>query len=276
MRISSAAAPASTSSFTVNSSGQLELITAASYTFGSNTMNLNGAGPTTGQFSAFPGAIRPTTGLAITITNNINLQSDTTIHVQGASAGSLTLSGVVNGVGRLTFTAPNSNTDIGKLILTNANGFSGGTLIQGGTLQLSGANATLGTGNVTVNNAASIASTAVLSILAGVSNAVADGATLSLAGGMAGMANLGPGVNELVGSLVLGGVVQTQSGTYGSTLSGATFKNDTYFSGAGVVSLAAVPEASAFASVGFAGAMISVGSQWLKRRRIVVSESTAN
>lgn len=266
MRISSAAAPTSTSSFTINSGGQLELISAATYALGTGALNLNGAGPTTGQFSPFPGAIRPSTGLIITISNPVNLQSDAVIHVQGAAAGSLTLSGVVNGVGQLTFTAANSNNDIGKLTLTNANGYSGGTLVQGGTLVVSGASATLGTGNVTVNNAASVASVAVLSILSGVSNAIADGATLSLAGGAAGMANLGAGVNDLVGSLVLGGVVQTQAGTYGSTSSGAMFQSDTYFSGSGVVSLAAVPEASAFLCVGLAAVAAGVSSQ-LKRRR---------
>jgi fibronectin-binding autotransporter adhesin len=267
MRISSAASPTNTSSFTINSGGQVELISAATYTLGTGSVNLNGAGPTTGQFSPFPGALRQSTGLAITLNNPVNLQSDSTIHVQGAAGGSLTLSGVVNGVGKLTFTAPNSNADIGKLVLSGPNVYSGGTLITGGTLELSGAAAKLGSGDVVVNNALSIASTAVLSILSGVSNAIADGAMLSLAGGAAGTAKLGSGIDDTVGSLVLGGATQLLPGTYGSSLSGATFQNDTYFSGPGVVRLAtAVPEASSFLCVGLALAMLGISRKLYSRK----------
>jgi autotransporter-associated beta strand protein len=270
IRISSAARPTGTSSFTINNGGQMDPISdGGTYTFGSSsalTVNVNGAGPTTGPFAAFPGAIRQDTNTVVTITNKIALQSPSLIHVQGAATGSLTLSGVVSGVGKLTFTAPSSNSDIGQLILTNANTYLGGTLVSGGTLVVSGAGATLGSGNVEVNNAASIASTAVLSLLAGVSNAIADGAMLSLAGGLAGKANLGAGIDDLVGSLVLGGIAQTSPGTYGSTLSGATFQNDTYFSGSGVVRLTAVPEASSFLCVSVAGAVLYVGRKLFGRR----------
>jgi hypothetical protein len=74
---------------------------------------------------------------------------------------------------------------------------------------------------------------------------MADNATLSLAGGkVAGLADdgyvdLGLGVNEVVGALVLGGVAQPL-GTYGSSLSTAAFKNDEYFAGSGIVTV--VPE----------------------------------
>ena len=97
-------------------------------------------------------------------------------------------------------TAPNSNIDQGFLVLTGANTYSGGTLVAGGILQVNGANATLGTGNVTVDNATSPSSIARLQILAGVSNAIADTATLSLAGGNAGRVDLALGsMRSLVG-----------------------------------------------------------------------------
>jgi fibronectin-binding autotransporter adhesin len=258
IRISSAARPTGTSSFTVNNGGQVDPISdGGTYTFGATSnvvVNLNGAGPTTGQFSVFPGAIRQDTNTVVTITNKINLQSNTTIHVQGASTGSLTLSNAISGVGKLTFTAPNSNTDIGKLVINGANTYSGGTLVGGGTLVVSGSTATLGTGDVEVNNAASGGlATSVLQILAGVSNAIDDNAKLTLMGGSAGAANLGSGIDDLIGNLVLGGVTQSAPGTYGSTTSGAMFQNNTYFSGTGVVRLAvAVPEASSFLFVGLA------------------------
>ena len=50
------------------------------------------------------------------------------------------------------------------------------------------------------------------------------------------------GVNEFVSALLLGGVPQA-FGTYGSTVSGATFQNDEYFSGPGIVTV--VPEPGA-------------------------------
>jgi len=113
---------------------------------------------------------------------------------------------------------------------------------------VSGANATLGTGNVTVNSSSLVfaGANAKLVIQAGVANAIANTATLSLAGGNAagvaddGCIDLGAGVNEVVGGLKLGGVSQP-AGTYGSTASGATTQNDEYFSGTGIITVVPPP-----------------------------------
>ena len=243
MRISNAARPVSTSGFTINNGGQLDMITAGTYDFGSGPMNLNGAGPTTGSFAAFPGAIRNDSGLVVTVSNAVVLQSDTLIHVQG-STGSTTLAGNISGPGKLTLTSQPHDANLGTLVLNGTNTYSGGTIVDGGTLVVSGAGATLGTGNVTVNSASLswAGSSAKLTIQSGVLNAIADTATLSLAGGNNagvaddGYAELGAGVNEVVGGLVLGGVPQGP-GTYGSSSSSATFKNDEYFTGTGVVTV---------------------------------------
>jgi fibronectin-binding autotransporter adhesin len=274
MRMSSAARAQSTSSFTINAGGQLDLISASSYTLG-GPLILNGSGATSGPFAVFPGAIRNDTGLVVTITNAVTLQTNTLIHVQatagtGSSAsptGSMTFSGTISGPGKLTFTAPNSNIDQGSLILTGANTYTGGTLVAGGILEVSGATANLGTGNVTVDNASSTASIARLSIDAGVLDAIADNATLSLAGGgTAGVADqnfaiLGAGVNDVVGGLVLGGVTQNTPGTYGSTASTAMFQNDEFFSGPGVVTLAAVPEPASLSLLAL-GALQMCARRW--------------
>ena len=194
MRISLAASPTATSSFTINNGGQLDIIAGGTFTFGSGPLNLNGSGPTTGPYAVFPGAIRPDTGLAITLMNSIVLQSNTLLHVLGAAAGSLSLTNVVSGPGSLTFTAPASNADIGMLNLSGANTYSGGTTINGGTLLLSAAAATLGSGNVTVKSGGSIFAglSAKLTIQTGVLDAIANTATLSLAGGnVAGVADDG-------------------------------------------------------------------------------------
>lgn len=265
-RISTAAMPANTSSFTVNAGGQLDTIAAGTYTFGTGSLNLNGVGATTGTFAQFPAAIRPDRGLAIVFTNATVLQSDTLLHMQANAGtaqnpvGSITFSGPISGPGRLTFTAPNSDADMGTLSLTADNSYTGGTLVAGGILAVSGAAADLGTGNVTVSDATSPTSIARLSIASGVANAIANTATLTITGGgTAGTADenfviLGAGVNEQVAGLVLGGVTQTVPGTYGATGSGATFVNDEYFSGAGVVTLAPIPEPAGVCLVAFAGA----------------------
>jgi fibronectin-binding autotransporter adhesin len=145
----------------------------------------------------------------------------------------------------------------GPMRVTNTNTYLGGTIVNAGSLAVGHADAinngfgfydatdgTLGSGNVTVNSTATD-----LEIESGVAaaNVIADTKTLSLAGGGAGgtadqgYALLDSGINETVGGLILGGVAQTTSGTYGSSSSGATFQSDEYFSGPGTITLALAP-----------------------------------
>jgi autotransporter-associated beta strand protein len=260
LRMSNAAQASGTSSFTIGNGGQVSFITAGSFTLGSGPLNLNGEGPTSGPTAIFPGALRPdrfNAATAYTVTNNVELQSNSLIHVQ-ANVGfdhSLTMSGNVGGIGQLQYTAANTgDASLGRLILTGAqNTFSGGTLIRGGTLEARGAMTSLGTGDVTVLSGSLLpASTAISKLLINVAdgNAISDAALLSLAGGKtAGAADDGfleLLTNETVGALMLAGVSQGP-GTYGSTSSGATFQNDEFFAGAGVLTV--VPEPSAFVLV---------------------------
>ncbi len=255
MRMSFAARPQNTSSFTINAGAQLDLISGGAFTLGSGPLNLNGTGPTSGPYATFPGAMRNERGIApITINNAVVLQSDTLVHVEanngtGASAtpGATNIfAGPISGPGSLTLTSPGGDLDQGFLVLSGQNTYAGGTLVNGGFLVASGASATFGTGNVTVDNAAAPAAIARMRIESGVLDAISDTATLSLAGGGTpgvadqGFAELGDGVNEIVGSLVLGGVAQGP-GTYGSTTSLATIQNDEYFTGTGIVTVPAQP-----------------------------------
>lgn len=274
LRMSLAAAATATSSFTING-GQLDLISAGTYTFGPGPLNLNGAGATTGPFAAFPGAIRNDRSLVVTITNPTVVQSNATIHIQatggsqvaGSPVGSVTLSGGVSGPGRLMLTAPASDIDQGTLSITGAGTSTGGYLVAGGILAVSG-NGSLGTGAVTVDNSSSPASVARLQVAAGATNALFDFGTLSLkGGGTAGVADqswadLGAGVNETVGFLQLNGVNQP-AGTYGSTSSLATNQSNEYFSGTGIITVTGVPEPTSAALLG----VIATGLLARRRQR---------
>jgi fibronectin-binding autotransporter adhesin len=249
-RISAAGRPTGTSSLTINAGAQLVPITASNlYTFGASAavpLNVNGSGPTTGPFAAFPGAIRQDTNLAITINNAVVLQSDSMIHVQGSATGSLTLPGGVSGAGKLIIGSIPHDADLGQVILSGTDSYVGGTKVRAGTLVAAASSTTaFGTGDVTVDSAnlTSGGSVAKVQILAGATNAIADAATLSLAGGNAagvsddGYADLGSGINEKVGTLVLAGASQLSGRTYGSSTSAALVTNDEFFAGSGVITV---------------------------------------
>jgi autotransporter-associated beta strand protein len=151
----------------------------------------------------------------------------------------------------------------GTLTLTGNNTYTGLTTVTGGTL-VAGISGALGSGNVTVQNTATK-----LTIQTGVVSAIGNAATLTLAGGGttgsadAGFLELGAGVNEIVGGLVLGGVAQGL-GTYGSTLSSATLKDDEYFAGTGIVTVIPEPGATSMLLGGFSALL---GLQRFRRRR---------
>jgi fibronectin-binding autotransporter adhesin len=249
LRSSLTASPTATSSLTVNIGGQLTLISNGTYTFGPGTLNLNGNGAVSGPFAAFPGAIRNDTNIAAVITNSVNLQSIASIHVQGSTTGSSTLSGSVSGVGGLIAGANPHDANLGQLVLSGTNSYAGGSIARAGVLAAAAASVNaFGTGDVTVESANLVfaGSSARLLIASGATNAIDDSAYLFLAGGAAaniaddGSADLGAGVNEVVRRLYLGGQLQAP-GTYGSSLSSATFQLNEYFAGTGIVTVL-VPE----------------------------------
>ena len=218
-------------------------------------INLNGTGG---------GATLDTTGAtgALIFTSNFT--------ATGSGAKTLTLKGgngdtiqgaIIDSGGGATSLSKTAN---GTWILSGANTYSGGTNISNGVLQLTGANATLGLGNVTVTSGATR-----LDITTGVLNAISDTATLSLAGGGTagvadnGFAKLGNGIDEVVAALILGGTNEAP-GTYGSSTSGAANVFDEYFSGNGIITV--VPEPSVYALL-VAGSGLIFGARRFRRRR---------
>ncbi|MEO7299251.1 MAG: autotransporter-associated beta strand repeat-containing protein [Verrucomicrobiota bacterium] len=258
MRTSVTGAPTNTSSLTVNVGGQLDITAGGTVRFGPGPLILNGTGALNPPYNTAMGAMRNERGTTITnivILNDVILQSDSLIHIQSLNAtgesdspkGTNTLAGTVSGSGKLTFTAPGSNRDAGVLVLKGHNTYSGGTLVSGGILQALDASATFGTGDVTVDNAEAPAAIARISVDSSVLDAIADTATLSMVQSIAagttfpsGYAILSDGVNEYIAALNLDGIAQPL-GTYGSSLSSAANKNDTFFRGTGIVTVGAKP-----------------------------------
>ena len=148
----------------------------------------------------------------------------------------------------------------GSLALSGANTYNGGTVVAGGTLEAAG-NGAFGTGNVTL-----AASGLLLRLDAGVTNAIADSAALSLnstVGGKLLLSGTAGQLQETVGTLDFNGVRQPY-GSYGASGSGAFYIDDTHFSGTGIL-FVAVPEPG---SVVFAGAgVLALTAMVLRRRR---------
>ncbi len=115
----------------------------------------------------------------------------------------------------------------GTLTLTGTNTTSGSLIVSNGTLAVSA------TGTFGANSTNIVVAAGTLSLQS--SGALADTATLSIAEGGA-KVSLAAGVNEAVGYLFLGSV-QKRVGTYGSTSSTAAFKDDTHFSGTGILTV---------------------------------------
>ena len=156
-----------------------------------------------------------------------------TLNFGGAEGVVWVLGSGTNTVGaKITGTGGLSKASTGTLTLTGANSYSGDTHVGGGALRVGDGTyaSNLGTGNVTVHAGATL----ILSC----AGTIADGATVSLYryGLFSGRVQLDAGVSETVRFLYLGGVGMP-SGTYGSSASAATYKNDQYFSGTGVLSV---------------------------------------
>lgn len=176
------------------------------------TLNLNGFDQTAGSLSRAeptPGTIVITSPTPATLT----LNQSGSYGFDGAFAGQVSL--VKDGVGTLTITNASTST-AGSFVVSN------GTLsvASDGTLGPNSTNIVVGgTGTLAISNSAVISDHATVRI-------ADDGAKI----------NLGTGVNESVGYLVLGEKMR-RVGTYGSTSSSAANKDDTYFAGTGVLTV---------------------------------------
>ena len=159
-------------------------------------------------------------------TQRIISAAPATLTVSNSTARSFGLAGsAIEGAVSLT------KVSNGTLTLTGTNSYSGATVVSNGTLAVS-ATGTLG--NSSTNIVVGGTGTLALST----SEALADTALVQMpAYGIAtAKINLGAGVNEKVGWLLYGDTFKSV-GTYGSSASPATHKDDTHFSGVGVLNV---------------------------------------
>ena len=177
------------------------------------------------------------------------------------TSGTATYAGTIINGGTAANVMSITKSGAGTQILSGNNMYSGGTTITGGTIVVT-STGKLGSGNVTVGTGLA---SSVLEL--STSSAIANSATLTIDATNAQMI-LDNGINEIVGTLILGGVTYT-SGTFGSTASSAQFKSDTFFSSStsGIIT---VPEPSSALLAG----VLTAGSLARKRRhRHSISES---
>jgi autotransporter-associated beta strand protein len=130
--------------------------------------------------------------------------------LRGANSGNNEIAGSIpnNGVDRVLSL---EKSEASKWILSGRNTFSGATVVNAGTLSLAG------------------------------SSCLSDTASLDIKSGA--KLDLGVGVKEKVGSLLLNGVGQAL-GVWGSATSGAENTNNTYFSGQGRLYVGVDPPSS--------------------------------
>ena len=219
-----------------------------------------------------------------TLAGNILTLAGTTPTITVNALGgtkTVTISAAVAGTAGLTKSGP------GTLTLTAANTYSGTTTVNGGTLQIGdgGTAGTLGSGPVTIASGATLTfdrsddhAQSATQIISGAGTLIKDGkGTLTLTGrnthsgatsvksgvlALANQAALGEGPLNIssgaklaldftgqsyVTQLTLGGAVQAE-GSYGSSKSPATNKNDSYFSGTGVINVSATIDHVAMAT----------------------------
>lgn len=126
--------------------------------------------------------------------------------LQGVNTGENTISGVIsNGTSSVTSVQKSGS---GTWVLSGVNTYTGSTTVSGGILKLAA------------------------------SECLADAGTLTINGGKL---ELAAGVGERIDNLILGSITQTTNTSYGSFSSSAEIRNDTYFSGPGLLFLGMDP-----------------------------------
>ncbi len=180
----------------------------------SSLLNINGNDQTIGQLKT--GITSPDARILFSVAPaTLTVNQSGVSEYNGSLTGAVTL--VKTGTGALTLSGTNST--YGSFVVSN------GTLLVNaiGTFGMNSTNIVVGgTGTLTLSNSVAIADSATVKMpAAGISTA---------------KISLPEGVSESVGQLFYGDKMQ-RVGTYGSSSSSATYKDDTHFAGKGVLTV---------------------------------------
>ncbi|MCA6421885.1 MAG: BspA family leucine-rich repeat surface protein, partial [Flavobacterium sp.] len=182
-----------------------------------NRLGAAPSSPTAGAIVIDGGTLLTTATFTLNANRGITLSSTITTSTFNVSTGTtLTYGGIITGAGSL------GKSGLGTLVLSGANTYSGATNISAGTLVGNNANALSSSSSVTVSANSTLRSDVALTL---------PPLTLSGTGATAGKMNCN-GFNSSCGQLRLNTTWQTTGGSWGSTTSGATNQNNTYFNGA--------------------------------------------
>jgi autotransporter-associated beta strand protein len=184
---------------------------------------------------SFRGLIRQEVGPSVSLTKNgPGIQELINNPIQGYSySGPTTVNG---GTLRLNFSGGNSGFASDVTVNAGATLEFDGTFNFGRSISGAGQVVKAGSSTVTLSSSANAytGDTTVLSgTLAVTGSSIPNASKLALSGGLL---SIPADANEVVGSLDFDGVPQA-SGTYGSTSSSATFKDDSRFAGTGIVTV---------------------------------------
>jgi len=195
---------------TIINAGQLKMDVQADAALGTGPVTLNGGRLFLERITAANalivngGNIYPDNGFGDNWNGPVTLNSN--LIIQGPNYATMTFNGSISGAGGLTLNGQ------GPVVLAVANTYTGPTIVTGSTLRCNNVDA-LGSGALSISSAAN------------------SKVKLNYSG------------TKNIAALSLGGVPQT-GGTYGSTASPATNKNDTYFDSTGTGTVT-VPGSSA-------------------------------
>jgi autotransporter-associated beta strand protein len=213
------------------------------------TVNINGGTVSGVSTFSFNGA----TDSAVTISNGGELAA-TNVSVSNGTTGTNTLTfddgkltaransaTLLSGTGTVKIRSGGATIDSGAYSVTVSSALTEDATSTGGGLTKTGA----GTLTLTGENSYTGDTTVSQGVLAVSGNSIPDSNELVIAGGKVNLATVSN--NETVNTLVFGTSPQA-AGTYGSTSSTATFKDDTRFSGSGVLTVLSGTAPAGFAS----------------------------